>query len=197
LNEDIKEFGKALAAEDDRRDGRQIPSRSHFPQGLLYREVARYAEQLERYFNVFGRNRVHIIHYDDFRDDTHREVCKTFDFLRTDPSVPISLEVMNPNKVVRHRRLHALAMTPPNRLESIYHALIPSRFHGSAAALARRVSLAYESRPPLDARVRERLAGEMAPDILRLSRLLDHDFSSWLTSQSNRDIRQEQAAAEQ
>jgi hypothetical protein len=182
LNEDIGNFEAALAAEADRRDGRRIPPRAHFPQGLLYRDTARYAEQLERYFRVFGRDRVQVIYYDDFRKNTHREVYKTFEFLGVDPSVSVSMEIMNPNKVVRHRRLHALAMAPPGRLESLYHALIPGRFHGRLAALARGVSLKYEPRPPLEAHVRQRLEQEMTPEIIRLGRLLDRDLSSWLVS---------------
>lgn len=184
LNEDIDNFEAALAAEVDRREGRRIPPRAHFPQGLLYRDVAAYAEQLQRYFDVFGRDRVHIIYYDDFRDNTSGEVCKTFEFLGLDSSVPISLEIINPNKVVRHRLLHALAMAPPSRLESVYHALTPSRFHGSVAALARRMSLEHKPRPPLDPRLRERLEQEMAPTILQLGSLLDRDMSSWLASKS-------------
>ena len=180
LNEDIDNFEAALAAEADRRDGRRIPLRAHFPRGLLYRDVARYAEQLERYFNIFGRDRVHVIYYDDFRDNTHAEVYKTFQFLGLDPGVPVSLEVINPNKVVRHRRLHALAMLPPTRLESLYHTLTPSRFHGRVAALARRLSLEYEPRSLLDTHVRERLEQEMTPEIIRIGRLLDRDMSSWL-----------------
>jgi len=180
LNEDIDDFEAALAAETDRRDGRRIPLRAHFPRGLLYRDVARYAEQLERYFNIFGRDHVHVIYYDDFRDNTNGEVYKTFQFLGLDPGAPVSLEIINRNKVVRHRGLHALAMLPPTRLESLYHALTPHRFHGRVAALARRLSLEYEPRPPLDTTVRERLEQEMTPEILRIGRLLDHNMSSWL-----------------
>jgi Sulfotransferase family len=183
LNENIDNFEAALAAEVDRRDGHRIPTRAHFPQGLLYRDVARYSEQLERYFTIFGRDRVHIVYYDDFRDHTHREVCKTFEFLGLDPSVPVNLDIINPNKVVRHRLLHALAMAPPTRLESLYHALTPSRFHGRAAALARRMSLEHKPRPPLDPDFRDRLEREMASEILQLGSLLDRDMSSWLASQ--------------
>jgi hypothetical protein len=182
LNEDIEHFEDALAAEVDRRDGRRIPPHAHFPQGLLYRDTARYAEQLERYFKVFGRDRVHVIYYDEFRENTRREVRNTFEFLGLDPSVPVSVEIMNPNKVVRYRRLHAWAMAPSGRLESLYHALTPASAHGRLAALARRVSLKYEPRPPLEPHVRRRLEQEMAPDILRLGRLLNRDMSSWLAS---------------
>jgi hypothetical protein len=182
LNEDIGNFEEALAAEVDRREGFRIPPHAHFPQGLIYRETAKYAEQLERYFKMFGRDRVQIIYYDDFRKNTHREIYRTFEFLGVDPSVSVSMEIMNPNKVVRHRRLNALAMAPSGRLESLYHDLTPDRFHGRLAALARRVSLKYEPRPPLDARVRRSLEQEMTPEILRLGRLLDHDLSSWLVS---------------
>ena len=37
-----------------------------------------YAQQVERYFEVFGRERVHVILYDDFQDNalaTDQETC--------------------------------------------------------------------------------------------------------------------------
>src|SRR5918992_850312 len=68
-NEDITDFTSALDAEPLRSEGRRIPVHAHLPQGLLYSTVPRYAEQLERYFDRFGRDRVHVSIFEDFVAD--------------------------------------------------------------------------------------------------------------------------------
>ena len=54
-DEDIVDFEEALGAEDDRRQGKRIPPTC---QGalwsLFYRDVARYADQLDRFFDALG-----------------------------------------------------------------------------------------------------------------------------------------------
>ena len=83
-NEHLPTFAEALAAEPDRRAGRGIPRQAHFAQGLVYRDTARYTEQVRRYFDVFGRERVHVIIYDDLAADVSATYCKTLDFLGVD-----------------------------------------------------------------------------------------------------------------
>ena len=34
-----------------------------------YRKIVRYTEQVQRYFDIFGRERVHVVIYDDFAAD--------------------------------------------------------------------------------------------------------------------------------
>ncbi len=53
--EDEPDFARALAKEPARRAGREIPPRVRCPSFLHYRERARYAPQLERYFAAFPR----------------------------------------------------------------------------------------------------------------------------------------------
>ena len=56
-SEDIKDFAEALAAEADRREGRRLSPRARNVKALQYREVGRYAEQIERYLDAFGPGR--------------------------------------------------------------------------------------------------------------------------------------------
>src|SRR3712207_5296973 len=57
-SEAIPDFADALDAEADRRAGRRIPANAWNVTSLQYRAVGRYAEQVERYLDVFGRERV-------------------------------------------------------------------------------------------------------------------------------------------
>src|SRR6185436_514560 len=58
--EDLTDFADALVAEDDRRAGRRVPKDAIRPEALFYRHSVRFAEQLQRYFDVFGRDGVHV-----------------------------------------------------------------------------------------------------------------------------------------
>ena len=67
--EDEKDLASAIALEPDRREGRRVPASCYRPQALFYSERVRYVEQLRRYHDVFGRDQVLVLIYDDFRSD--------------------------------------------------------------------------------------------------------------------------------
>ena len=78
-----EDFGSALALDAERE--RSGPPAGFPPRS--YRSAVRYGEQLRRYLDVFGRERIHVIVYDEFRDDTrgaYREACR---FLEVDPEL--------------------------------------------------------------------------------------------------------------
>ena len=85
--EDIPDFAEALAAEPD---GARASASRRGPinvENLFYRHSVRFAEQLERYFEVFGRDRVHVMLHDDLRRDGAGIVRGVLEFLGVDPSL--------------------------------------------------------------------------------------------------------------
>ena len=82
--EDLVDFGAALEAEEDRRNGRRIPEAAPFVDALLYRTLPRYAEQLGRYFDTFGREQVLVVILDDLAQDASREYRRVLRFLGVD-----------------------------------------------------------------------------------------------------------------
>ena len=85
--EDIPDFAEALAAEPERRAGRRLPPGPINVENLFYRHSVQFSEQLERYFDVFGRENVHVMLFDDLRRDGAREVRGVLEFLGVDPSL--------------------------------------------------------------------------------------------------------------
>src|SRR5205814_1654929 len=67
--EDVTDFAQALAAEDDRRAGHRLPADAIRPEALYYRQSVQFPEQIERYRDVFGADRVHYIVFDDLVAD--------------------------------------------------------------------------------------------------------------------------------
>ena len=104
--ENIRNFEEALDAEEDRRKGRRIPRLCRFPKGLLYTEVVKYTEQVERYMEVFGREKVMVIIFDDFVSDTAGVYKETLEFLGVDANFSLpTYQTFNPNTVPRSKVL--------------------------------------------------------------------------------------------
>ena len=181
-NEDIPDFETALEAEPERKQGKRIPRQSHFVEGLFYRETAKYTEQLLRYFDTFGHRNVHVILYDDFKQDTAKAYRDTLVFLGVEPSFRPTFQVINPNKTLRSRRLQELLVAPPPLLTKIYKQVTPPSLQGQVIKRLKRMNTQHTQRPPLDPDLRQRLQVEFQPEVQRLADLLGRDLSSWSSS---------------
>jgi Sulfotransferase family len=103
------DLASALALEADRRLGRHIPARCPAPDRLLYFDHVRYVEQLRRFHEQFGRERVLTLIYDDFRADNNGVIRQVLRFLGVDDTVELRAADANPTVRVRPSRVHELA----------------------------------------------------------------------------------------
>ncbi len=182
-DEDIASFADAVAAEDDRRRGERVPPGCQKVFGLLYRDIARYCVQIERYFALFGRDQVCVLLYDDLVADPGGTYRRVLEFLDVDPGHQPEFAVVNANKVVRSTRLRELLRAAPPGLRRLGRSVVRDQY--ARAALRRRLhglNTAGRARPPMPSVLRARLAEEFAPEVLRLETLLDRDLASWRPS---------------
>ena len=182
--EHLPTFEEALAAEADRRAGRRITRRACFVQGLDYHETARYTEQVRRYFNAFGRERVHVIIYDDFAADAAATYRDTLAFLDVDADcVPTEFPVINGNKYVKHPALRNLLVEPVVRSAALkLFSPLPRPAYAALRRTEKRLwrwNARFEERPPLAPDLRRQLQQEFAPEVERLSQLLGRDLTPW------------------
>ena len=177
--EDLADFADALAAEPDRRAGRRIPRGALRREALFYRHSVGFADQLQRYLNIFGPERVHVIVHEDLRDDPAAVVRDTFAFLGVDQDVAVNLAVQNANRRPRSGLLQRLIFQPPGPLRAVVPALrrLPL-VHRLRDALVTANSRP-EARAPMDPDLRRRLTAELAPEVHRLGRLIGRDLSTW------------------
>jgi hypothetical protein len=100
---------KAMSLEAARREGKHIPRHSSRPQLLQYSEHVRYVEQLRRYHDRFGPERVLVLIYDDLWGDTQAVIRRVLQFLEVDDDYPIKRVNTNITKrAVRSPRLKNL-----------------------------------------------------------------------------------------
>lgn len=183
-NENLRTFEEALAAESDRQIGRRLCRETYLAQGLVYRETARYTKQLERYFSVFGRDRVHVILYEEFAANPAAAYRETLKFLGVDSQVELpEFHRVNAAKSVRFTPLRALLNDSALRSAILrVRPLLPRpafvALHKIEAAV-RRLNSRPDKRPPMDGGLRARLQQEFKPEIARLGSLLGRDLSNW------------------
>ncbi len=190
-NEQIEDFEEALAAEPARRQGQKIRRAAHCITGLFYHEMASYTQQVQRYFDVFGEENVHVIIFDDFKNDTSRIYKDVLDYLEIDSTFETSFDVVNPNKEVRLEWLQRMIletgfslMLLKDRLTYLAttNAFVPYTYRTSAVKGVINAYTKYEKRSPLTPELRQSILHDFESEIDNLSKLLNRDLSHWYQS---------------
>lgn len=186
-NESHANFEKALAAEPQRRQGRGIPRAAHFPSGLLYSEVVRYTSQVQRYLDVFGRDNVHIVVYDDFARDPQGVYRTVLEFLGVSTDHRPDYAVVNSARSIRSIALHRWLINPPvdiwNPGRWLPKGYLAHGLQWRAQHLRGRLydlNVTQTRRPPLAPATKRRLKKSIIGEVEDLSQLLDRDLSVWI-----------------
>ncbi len=103
-----KDFRKAMALEEDRRNGERLPRGCRRGAWLLYSDHVRYAQQLRWLHAAFPPDRVLVLVYEEYRRDNEAVVREVLRFLEVDETVPLKALDTRPLKDVRVQRLHRL-----------------------------------------------------------------------------------------
>lgn len=178
-NEDLEDLADALAAEPDRCAGRRIPPEAHFPAGLCYRRTVRYAEQLGRYVERFGRDRVHVVVFDDFAADPVAAYRGVLDFLGLDPNPAASFERHNPNKRSRSALLRRVLAAPPEPARRLARRLLPRGVRRAAYRRAVAMNTRVTERTPVPEALRRSLRAELVGEVASLEALLERPLPAW------------------
>jgi hypothetical protein len=178
-----RDLGKAIALERERSEGRRVPRRSHRPQLLRYSEHVRYVEQLRRYHEVFPREQVLVLIYEEFRDDNERTLRQVLRFLGVDDSHPIAIRQVHPTvRGIRSQGLDDLLQnvtqgsTRGSRAAKLaVKAIAPRRMRRGAFRVAMRRGV-YGDVPPPDERLTRALRERFKPEVVALGEYLDRDL---------------------
>jgi Sulfotransferase domain len=164
------DFKRAIGLEGDRRRGEGVSGDALWRQALLYSEHVRYVDQLRRFHEHFGRDRVLALIYDDFRADNERVLRQVLRFLEVDDSIEIQPAEANPTVRVRSHKAADLV-----HAVTIGRGAIPSAARTALKVLPRslrrealqavRGRIIYREPPALDeafmAELRRRFKGEV------------------------------------
>lgn len=164
-NDDVPDFGQALAIQARRIKGEMIPPACYFREGLYYTEVAGYYEKIKRFVDVFGRDRIHLIVFDDFSRDMGQSCRETFRFLGVDAGFPVELDLKKASALIRPLVWQQIRTARPEIKQMVSKKM--GETHGGPA------------REKLDPALRKRLSDLFKEDIARTSQLIGRDLTAW------------------
>jgi hypothetical protein len=164
-----------------------VERQTDFEQALAadgtYTERARFAAQLRPWFETFGRERVHVIIFEDMVRDPAAVFRQLLDFLEVDPEwQPKAFAAYNTSHAPRSQLLRRLTKS---RLPQWLVWQVLPRIIGDRGT--RRLVRAFRHSPidrrpapraPLSPALRQRLEVEFADDVAAVSELLDRDLAA-------------------
>jgi hypothetical protein len=178
--EDEPDFEKALALEKDRAAGRAIPRHSN-PKLATYRDRAMFVPQLQRWIDVFGRDRVHVGILEDMVRDPASEFRKVLEFLQIDPT-------WKPQSFAAYNTAHGARSMLIRRVLNgkipqwvVWRALPRVIGDTRTRALVRDFRHSWFHRKPIQKgklrpELRRQLEDEFMPDVTHLSEMLGRDL---------------------
>jgi hypothetical protein len=144
------------------------PESSHVRESLYYK-------RLKRYVDLFPRDQIKIIIFEEFRQDPAAAVADLFNFLGVDANwMPDTSTKHNPAAVPKSRLLNRLFYQP--KLIRVAKAILPE----SGQTMVKQIREQNLKKPPkFPADLRAGLLEYYRPDIHQLEGLLDRDLSVW------------------
>ena len=172
-------FESALKAE---KDGKLSAWRRQSARvvGLSLREIVCFSDQVRRYLEVWGREKIHVIIYDDLKNDTTKAYLETLRFLGVGLDFRPSFRVVHPNKRVRSTHLQNFIFHPPKFVRQTARTLFPQAARRLVGNTLLRLNSPITPRQPMNPKLRRNLQRELEADVERLSALLDRDLSEWV-----------------
>ena len=173
---------KALALEGERRHGRRIPRGSHWPAALMYSERVRYTEQLQRFHNVFPREQILVLIYDDFLADNDGTIRRVLRFLDVEENAPPEVGRVNSSVDVRspvlRRALHAIVAgngAPERATRGAIRSLSSRRLRAEVLYPLRR-RVVFRAPEPPDEALMDELRSRYRSEVVALGDHLGRDL---------------------
>lgn len=173
-HENIEDFKEALLSEEKRKKGKQIPKRVSFPSALYYSERVKYYEHIKRYTDIFKKNQIKIILFDDFKQNNsivYKEVLK---FLNVAPNFIPEFKSININKIIRFKTLKYVIESP--LVWRLPKKLLPKKLYDEIAQLFFRITMRYEPKHPLDTKLRNELKEKYRLEVIELNKFLNKEM---------------------
>lgn len=188
LQEDEKDFSKAWALQAIRKRGKNLPKHCLDPRILLYGEVASFGAQVQRLFELAGRDKTLVIVFDDFTSDTLGVYRRTLEFLGIDYDGQTDFERRFESQMYRYRWLQLMLFVPAKSngkfVETLQQKARKYNEDGSRKKdfikRITRFNMVPTSPLPLAPQMKDILCEALRPDIQRLSNLLNRDLSHWI-----------------
>lgn len=177
--EKTKKFSEAIL-HDGQREKEFVSSTGREGQTYLgYWNVASYADQVERYIDVFGRERVLVLLYDDFKADVEAAYIQVLRFLGLDTKFRPEFLVINQSKRSKSKILQWVVSRPLGTREFV-NKIIPRAVVTRATTMLIKWNTENAEREGLDPETHKYIVARTEADVNRLGDIIQRDLSLWL-----------------
>lgn len=174
--EDIKDFATAIDAGTDRFRGR-LTGEPTVPEFLDYRTVPLYADQIQRYRDVFPPEQILVVVQEEFGRDTPGGFARVLRFLDVDDTYAPSFERYGVSRRARLPWLSRWLNAPPAPLrraaKRYLSPVVRKRVHQAIRKPLFRATTVAERPVELDPALVEELRAGFTPEVQRLAAMLD------------------------
>lgn len=192
LQEDERDFATAWSLEPARARSEQLPRRCLDHRLLLYSEVAKLGFQVNRLFEIVGRDQAHVIVFDDLIAEPLSVYRKVVQFLGVDYDGQTTFERKLGSQMYRYGWLQKLLFAPVVRSGRIVDTLQRRKRKYNEDGSKQKIFIkriagfnrVYKSPDPLSEPMLGILREALRDDVALLSRLLNRDLSFWLNGDS-------------
>lgn len=170
--EKIKDFAKALEAEESRIQG-------NWEWIWHYRNLGFYYTQLKRYYDRFDREKIKIYLFEDLKNSGKDLIKDIYDFLEVDniympdTSMKYAYSVIPPKNQILQDFL-----TQKNPLKEFLKTLLPANIRKPLSAKVYKKNMTQPLK--ISKEMRQQLIEVYREDILKLEELIQRDLSLWL-----------------
>ena len=200
-DEVVTDFARAWALTDRRRKGLNVPPSCVDQRWLLYDEVGRLGEYVEKFIATVGRERCHIVLFDDLIRDPQSVYARMLKFIGLQADGRTDFSVHRASRGYKIGFLQRLLKRPPKALRGIaagdqYRQRVrsldtprgPSGLTAAILAGRKRLLKWNAATPPpvaIDEALRHDIRNRLSDDVARLSGLIGRDLSHWLADRSS------------
>ncbi|SFI17334.1 sulfotransferase [Nitrosomonas sp. Nm34] len=193
LQEDEPDFEKAWALQPARARGENIPKRCLDTRLLAYSEIAKFGAQIQQLYAITGRERTHVIVFDDLAADPLGVYQRALEFLHVDYDGQTRFERKYQSRMYRYRWLQQLLYLPVMRRGKVIDTLQRRLSHYNQDGSKRRSRISrlvtwntiQASPVPLSPRMTAIVRETLQADIQLLSSLINRDLSTWLVAKKD------------
>jgi hypothetical protein len=140
----------------------------------LYVEIGMYYEQVKRYIDIFPERQRRIYIFDDFKKDAGGIMKDMFAFLGVNPGVAIDYsQKFNPSFIPKNKIIGKL--NTQKRVKDWLKGVLPK----SVKSKFKKTFYTDKDLPKIKPEEKKFLAEIFRDDIIKLSKLLNRDLSSW------------------
>ena len=183
IDEDEKDFEKAWNLQELRKSGKRIPKKCRTPALLQYRDVGKLGAQMERLLEVFPKEQVKVILFEDFMADTGAVYEDVLSFLGLNSDGRRLFQRINESSKYRSQLIGHFTQTPPDKIVCVWKCIKDAfgikNFGHLVMNRLRKANIIVQPRKPLNVELRQALADEFEDDIHRLEAIINRNLSHW------------------